>query len=175
MKSRIWVGTLLATCLFSVLPPEPRAAEPEGTATGSADLVLGDDVVRGVSFTALTRGDGSASGQIEFYDPAPVPDQDVDGTGDRALAESTRGLKVYAEVECLAIDGASAIVGGRVIKSNVERYVGKQLQLFVQDGEVGRGMFSWGFYEPQEAIFCDTFPWSSYSPVAMAKGTLRVR
>lgn len=176
MTSSLRFGTLLVTLLGSAIAPPGAGAEPRlGSATGYAALVLDDGVTRGVSFTAVHHGDGSASGQIEFHDPAPIPDQDVDGTGDPALAESPLGVHVRADVNCLVVDGNSAIVGGQVTDSDVARYVGKQVLLFVEDTAQSRGGFTWGFYEAQDGVSCGTFPWAAYAPVESGGGSLQVR
>ena len=48
-------------------------------------------------------------------------------------------MTLYAEVNCLAVEGNAAIVGGEVTHASVARYVGKQVLLFVEDSERSRG------------------------------------
>ena len=176
MKSSIQFGTLFVAFLLSVILSPGPLAQPlaSSAATGQANVTAGDGMLRSVSFRAVTDQDGSVSGQIEFQDPAPIPDQDVDGTGDPALDASPSGVRLYAEVNCLAVDGNRAIVGGQVTGSDPARYVGKQVLLFVEDSEKSRGRFSWGFYEPRDGAFCGSFPWAAYTPVGIAGGILQV-
>lgn len=176
MKS-IHHGTFVAALLLSaVSPPGPLAQTAGGgLVNGYADLVLGDGVLRTLSLSAVTGRDGSASGQIEFHDPAPLPDQDVDGTGDPALAESKSGVRLYAEVNCLVVAGDAAIVGGQVVKSDPARYVGKQVVLLLTDSGRSTGVMTWGFYEPEQNVFCGSFPFSAYAPVEIASGRLEVK
>jgi hypothetical protein len=145
-----------------------------------AAMVIGDNVTvvreggsMNASFYATSGRDGSASGQIHLYDATPLIDQDVDGTGDSALVESPAGVATQAVVNCLVVDGSTAIVGGKVTHSNVKRYLGKQVLLFVEDGAGGR--ISWGFYEPQQAVSCDNYPRDTYTPQKIAAGKLQVR
>ena len=175
MKS-IQFGTFLVTLVLSaILPPGPLAQPPGGAqASGYVNLTFDDGILRIVSFSAVTHQDGAVSGQIEFHDPAPMPDQDVDMTGDPALAASPSGVKLLAEVNCLVSDGATAVVGGQVTASDIARYVGKQVLLFVEDSGISRGRFSWGFYEPQEKVFCVSVPFAAYTPVEIAGGGLQV-
>ncbi len=176
MRGSIFFGTFLVTLLCSVILPSGPGAEPRGgSATGHGQLDFGDDITRGVSFSAMTHQDGSVSGQIEFHDPASVPDQDVDGTGDPALAGSARGVQLHAEVDCLVVDGDTAIVGGQVTSSDIDRYVGKQVLLFVEDSEQSHGRFTWGFYEAGEQISCDSFPVAAYAPGVITGGSIQVR
>jgi hypothetical protein len=172
MKStQVW--TFLAGSLLSaILRPGPFAYA--GSSSGRIGVVLDDGGLRTVSFSAVADKNGDASGQIEIDDPTPLPDQDVDGTGDPALAESPDGVRLVALVNCLAVEGDTAIVGGVVAKASLPRYVGKQVLLFVEDSGKSRGGFSWGFYEPGEYRFCGSFPWAAYSPEKIAGGSLQV-
>jgi hypothetical protein len=172
MKSRqVWtflVGSLLSAILL------PGSFAHAGSSSGQVSVVLEDGMLRTVSFSALAEKNGDASGQIEIDDPTPLPDQDVDGTGDPALAESPHGVRLVALVNCLAVDGDTAIVGGVVAKATVARYVGKQVLLFVEDSGRARGGFTWGLYEPGEYRFCGSFPWAAYTPEKVAGGSLQV-
>jgi hypothetical protein len=170
MKS-IHVGALVVTAMLLMHP----ALAVGGLAKGQIEVVLGDGVQRTLSFDAATQPDGSATGQIEFFDPGPVPDQDVDGTGDPRLAPSRRGVTAYAEVNCLIVDGRIAVVGGRVVKAEPDLYVGKQLVLVVEDGDASKAQATWGFHEPRERIFCDTLPFASDLEEEAVSATLQIR
>lgn len=168
--------TVFVTLLLSAILPLAQAAGDPG-ATGLAYLAVGDGMQKMVSFSAAVGQDGAAFGQIDIHDPVPISDQDVDGTGDPALAASPSGVILNAAVNCLAVDGNTAIVGGQVTRSDVARYVGKKVLLFVEDSTRSQGRFSWGFYEPepQGAVFlCGIFPWAAYTPVEIAGGSLQV-
>jgi hypothetical protein len=73
------------------------------------------------------------------------------------------------------VDGDTAIVGGEVTHSNVARYVGKQVLLFVEDSTKLSGRFTWGLYGPQSNVFCDSFPWAAYTPQAISGGSFQVQ
>jgi hypothetical protein len=173
MKSRQVWSVLASLLVAAALSPGPLA-QAGGAVTGHVSVVLDDGVVRTVAFTAVSQKDGAASGHIDIEDPTPLAGQDVDGTGDPALADSPTGVRLRADVNCLAVDGDVAIVGGQVTKADVARYVGKQVLLFVEDSARSRGGFSWGFYEPTEYRFCGSYPWAAYSPEKIAGGSLQV-
>jgi hypothetical protein len=143
-------------------------------AAGYADL-LGGGGAATVSFSAVTQGDGTALGYIDFRDPTPLLGQDVDGSGDPALADASSGVTLHAEVNCLAVVGTTAIVGGEVTSAEPTRYVGKQVLLFVEDSGRARGAFTWGFYEPQAGAYCGSFPWAAYPPAPVLGGSFRVQ
>jgi hypothetical protein len=156
--------------LAAVLP----ASAFGGEAGGRADVVLGDGIMRSVSFRAEGGPDGGASGYIEFFDPAPLPDQDVDGTGDAELAGSRSGVHVLADVNCVVTHDDVAIVGGIVRKAEPARYVGKQMLLFVEDSGRAKGRFTWGFYEPSERPFCDSYSQEAYAADGLVGGEFKV-
>jgi hypothetical protein len=167
MNTPLWPFVLML-----LLSGVPAGAGAGPWATGNATVAHEGGALT-VSFSAM-GGAGAATGQIDLRDPTPLADQDVDGTGDPALAGSPDGVKLQAAVNCLAVDGATAIVGGEVTQSSVARYVGKQVLLFVEDSGKSRGRFTWGFYEPQD-VFCGTFPWGAYTPATIAGGSLQVQ
>jgi hypothetical protein len=171
---RFWA--LLVTLLMPGILSLGALAEADGGPTASGHVALGlEDDALVVAFKAIGQKDGTATGQIDLHSPSALPDQDVDGTGDPSLAGSKDGVAVQAAVNCLAVDGSTAIVGGVVTASSIERYIGKQVLLFVEDSAKLSGGFSWGFHEPQEDVFCDSFPWAAYTPQSIAEGSLEVQ
>ena len=173
-NTRFWA--FLVTLVLSGILPLDAFAQTGGhaTAAGNATVALEEGSLT-VAFSAVAQPDGTAAGQIDLRDPSPLPDQDVDGSGDPSLAGSAEGVAVRAAVNCLVVDSDTAIVGGEVTGSNVARYVGKQVLLFVEDSTKLRGRFSWGFYEPQKNVFCDSFPWAAYTPQTISGGSFQVQ
>jgi hypothetical protein len=164
-----------ALLLLSAIVPASALAQRAGSSvSGSVDVVLGDDLVRTIAFSAETLGDGAAAGRIEFQSFDQMPDQDVDGTGDPQLAESKSGVTAVAEVNCVAIVGDMAVVGGQVVKAEPARYVGKQMLLLVEDSDRAKGRFTFGFYESSEGVFCDSFRLAAYQPIERLVGAVRV-
>jgi hypothetical protein len=174
---RIHWATLAVAALLSTTHPPGVLAQPlgAGVVSGHVSVVLDDGVERTIALSAATQRDGSAAGTIEFHDPSPVPDHDVDGTGDPALGESKSGVTVYAEVTCLFVAEHAAIVAGDVVKAEPARYVGKQIMVFLTDSEKSRPVMSWGIYEPGQRVSCDIFPFAAYDPVAIAGGRTEVK
>lgn len=176
MKRTRWRTLVVALSLSAILPSGLMAETPgAGTVSGNVSLVLGDGITRTVALSAATQRDGTAAGSIEFNDPAPTPNHDVDGTGDPALADSGAGVTVYAQVSCLFVAGTTAVVGGDVVKAEPARYVGKQIMVFLTDSERSRPTMSWGIYEPAQRVSCDIFPFGAYDPVAIAGGRTEVK
>ena len=116
-----------------------------------------------------------AAGQIDIRDPTPIPAQDVDGTGDPELAGSPSGVALHVDVDCLRVDGGTAVLGGEVTRSDVTRYVGKYVLLFVQGGARSEGKLTWGFYGSREGVSCGSLPRGAYTSVEIAGGSFKLR
>jgi hypothetical protein len=172
-RSRSLVTTLLL--LSAILPSSALAQRGGSSVSGRVDVILGDGLLRTVAVSAQTHADGAVSGQIDFQSFDPLPDQDVDGAGDSTAAESRSGVTVLAEVNCVAIVGDVAIVGGQVVTANPARYVGKQMLLLVEDSDRAQGRFTFGFYESAQNVFCGSFPLAAYTPVERLGGNLKVQ
>jgi hypothetical protein len=170
------IGTLLAATLML---PVPLTHAWAASVTGHTVVGGGDDVLRIVSFsaTSLDQQEGTATGRVDFHDPKASVDQDVDGTGDPALADAPGGVRLEAAVDCLFVDGNHAVVGGQVTSASVSRYVGMWLLLYVEDGD-SQGTpdrFSWGFYPVETETGCGSFPVAAHSAVEIESGELRIR
>lgn len=170
--------TIVVTFLMSAaLSLGPFARTGEGaSATGLAHFTFDDGTLRTVSFNATSQRNNIAVGQIDIRDGTPIANQDVDGTGDPDLAGSPNGVNLNAQVNCLVVDDSTAIVGGEIAHANVARYVGKYVLLFVEDrGQRSQPRLSWGFYDPDQGISCDSFPSGAYAPVEVTSGSVKVR
>jgi hypothetical protein len=170
----------LATLLAATIALAGSLAHAAGSsATGHAVVNAGDDVLRILSFSAtgLGQGDAGATGYIEFHDPKPMEDQDVDGSGDPALASLPEGVRLTASIDCLAVDGDQAIIGGQVTSATASRYVGMWVLLFVETGDGTRTspMLSWGFYPYEAETGCGSFPFAAYEPLPIESGHLSVQ
>lgn len=174
---RIHWATLAVAALLPMIHPPGALGQPlgAGVVSGLVSVVLDDGVERTIALSAATQRDGTAAGTIEFNDPAVMADQDGDGTGDAALAESKSGVSVSAEVTCLFVSEHAAIVAGDVVKAEPGRYVGKQIMVFLTDSERSRAEMSWGLYEPGQRITCDSFPFAAYAPIPIASGRIEVK
>ncbi|MGH6690349.1 MAG: hypothetical protein ACREF4_06700 [Gammaproteobacteria bacterium] len=128
------------------------------SASGLAHLTFDDGALRTVSFDATRRRDNTVHGHVSIQDRTPIPSQDVDGTGDPELAESSSGLDLTARVECLVVEGRRAVVGGRITHADVGRYVGKYVFLFVEDKGREAARLNWGFYDAGAGVSCESFP-----------------
>jgi len=116
---------ILALSLFCLVP-----AAFAQTVAGSLRAEAGNGV-RTIEFSAKGESGGRASGDLALTEPIALPDQDVDGTGEPEVKETTLSLRVA--VDCLKIERNRAVLGGQVRESNVQSYVGRRMLLTVED------------------------------------------
>jgi len=176
ISAGLLAGTLLAA---TIMLPAPLTRAWAGSATGQAVVDLGDNVLKVLSFSAssIDPDEGTATGQIDFHDVQATANQDVDGTGDPALADAPGGVRVQANVDCLYVDGDQAVIGGQVTSASVSRYVGMWMVVFVEDvARGGKGdKFSWGFYPVETDTGCGSFPLVAHDAMEIDSGDLHVQ
>jgi hypothetical protein len=121
------------------------------SASGIYRFVLEDDFSKSVEFNATTDERGTTTGQMTFRDEAPIIEQDVDGVGGHE--EGSSEFYMMAILDTLTIDRNRAVMGGTVADSNIRSYIGKWVQLVVEDNGDGReepDKLTWCFCQPEE-------------------------
>ena len=163
---------LIAACVLSAAPgvAGPYAA---GQLTDT-----GDSSGRMIAFSAVIDAAGAVSGDADFDDREEVPEQDVDGTGDPDLRTRGGAREIHARIDCLKVSGNVAVLSGIVVTAATPRYVNKRLLLVAQDNGADRreapDRYTWGIYEGDAGIDCQTFPQAAYSLVDIDRGEVHV-
>ena len=119
---RIRLTTAITAAALLALPTAAAAGSPTDRATGGGQFFASTDMAQGpgstIAFTA--QGDESAAkGQIQFID--------------RALGTGQSQQRSHYSVDCLVVDGSTAIIGA------TERDSGESLTLYVTDNGQGSG------------------------------------
>lgn len=150
MKS-IVCASIFTLFLLSFIAPRPVAAQ---SADGSLRFALEDDLTKSVEFNATTDGDGSASGEMTSGGPAEIPDQDVDGNGDRSFSGRLENLRIDARLDGMLVERNRIVMSGTVTGSALDEYIGRRVLLVVEDvddgGEKTQDALTWGIYKPVE-------------------------
>ncbi|HEX8652838.1 MAG TPA: hypothetical protein VF708_18625 [Pyrinomonadaceae bacterium] len=156
MKS-IVCATIFALFLLSFTAPRSATAQ---SADGSLKFAVEDDLTKSIEFNATTDGVGSMSGEMTFSGPAEIPDQDVDGTGDRSFSGRLENLQIEARFDGMLVERNRAVMSGTVTGSNLEDYIGQRVLLVVEDvdgdGEKTQDTLTWGLYKPVEQRWTPT-------------------
>ncbi|MDX6611532.1 MAG: hypothetical protein QOD75_718 [Blastocatellia bacterium] len=147
----IGYAAIFSLLVMSIATPWTSSAHPSGpSASGNYRFTLEDDMAKTVEFSATADERGTATGQFTFTDEARIVEQDVNGAGD-PTGESS-GLTLTADLDTLTITGNRAVMGGVVRDSNNRNYIGRWVQLVVEDNGDGREVadkLSWCFCQPE--------------------------
>lgn len=147
MKGRLVSG--LALCLLSLTTPQWTSAQTEGpSARGSYRFFLEDELTKTVDFEASTDASGVTTGQMTFIDQARIPDVDDDEGGSR---DTPPELYIKVSLDTLTVDKNRALMSGRVLDSSHRSYIGKWVQLVVEDNGDSRvpDQLTWQLCKPQ--------------------------
>ena len=122
------------------------------SASGTYKFVLDDDLSKSVEFNATSDERGTTTGQMTFKDEAVIVEQDVDGVGDLKEGSSSE-FYMTANLNSLTIDRNRAVMGGTVADSSNPSYIGRWVQLVVEDNGDGQeepDRLTWCFCQPEE-------------------------
>ena len=136
---------------FASTPAGAHASQP--SASGTYRFVLEDGLSKSVEFNATSDERGATTGQMTFTDEAGVSEQDPDGVVD-GKAESPSPFFMTAVLDSLTIDHNRAVMSGTVADSSNRSYIGKWVQLVVEDNGDGReepDKLTWCFCQPEES------------------------
>lgn len=129
----------------------PASAQTSGpSANGNYKFVLDDDLSKSVEFNASSDERGTTTGQMTFRDDAVVVEQDPDGGPTK---DSGSQFFMTANLNSLTIDGNKALMGGTVVDSSNKSYIGKWVQLVVEDNGDDKerpDRLTWCFCQPEQ-------------------------
>lgn len=137
-------ASMLVLFAISVASPWLASARTSGpSASGSYHFTLDDDLAKALEFAASSDERGVTTGHMTFTDAARIQEQDVDGTAEPPR-EDPAPFSMEAQIDSLTIENNRAVMSGVVRTSSRENYVGRWIQLVVEDnGE--RDKFIWRF------------------------------
>jgi hypothetical protein len=143
---------IFALFVISLATPWLTSAHQSGpSANGSYRFVLEDNFSKTVEFDASSDGRGTATGRMTFRDEAGVIEQDPDAGGDPPRPPSSE-FYMTADLDSLVIENNRAVMGGTVRDSSNASYIGRWVQLVVEDNGDGREIadkLAWCFCQPE--------------------------
>ena len=144
------VSTLFFVLCFVFLATPLLASAQSGTANGKFKFFMEDELLKSFEFDAVSSERGGATGAMQFTDEAKLVFQDVDGTGDIPKEEPVPFF-MKADWEGMTIEKNRAVMNGVVRDSSYRSYVGKFVQLVVEDndGVEVPDKFVWTFCTPE--------------------------
>jgi hypothetical protein len=135
---------------YGSTPANAQSSRP--SASGTYRFVLEDDRSKSVEFNATSDERGATTGQMTFTDEAGVSERDPDGVVDER-EEPPSPFFMTANLDSLKIERNRAVMGGTITDSSIRSYIGKWVQLVVEDNGDGReepDNLSWCFCQPEE-------------------------
>lgn len=140
---------IVAMFVTSLATPWYASAHQSGpSASGTYRFVMEDDSTKQIEFSATTDERGVTTGQVTIRDEARIPESDPDG---EEPGEAPSEFFLTAQLDSLTIEHNRAVMGGTVTDSSHRSYIGKWIQLVVEDNEDGReaDKVSWCYCQPE--------------------------
>ena len=147
MRTRVPASGFIL-CLVFLATPLVTFAQV-GAANGTYKFLMEDGFTKYLEFDATSGDKGSATGYMIFNDDGPVKFQDVDGTGEPK--DEPLPFTMKAEFNSMTIEKNRALINGVVRDSSYAGYVGKWVQLVIEDndGIEVPDKFVWWFCQPE--------------------------
>jgi hypothetical protein len=142
--------SLFVLCLFSFATTLPVSAQV-GAANGNYKFIMEDGFIKSFEFDAKSDDRGTATGFMKFTDEAKVVFQDVDGTGELPKDEPV-AFSMSADLDSMTIEKNRAVISGVVSDSSYRSYIGKWIQLVIEDndGVEVPDKLTWSFCQPEQ-------------------------
>ena len=142
-------ASLFILCLVFLATPALAWAQA-GAANGQYKFVMEDRLAKYLEFDARSDDRGTTTGYILLTDEAKILFQDVDGTGEPPKDEPVQ-FSMKAELNAMTIEKNRAVIGGVVRDSSYRSYIGKWVQLVIEDNDGFEvpDKFVWSFCEPE--------------------------
>jgi hypothetical protein len=150
MKTKAITAFLALFVMIIAAPSLTYAHASEPSASGSYTLTLEDGLTKQVEFSATKDERGITTGEMTFRDEAGATDYDPDSGEDPPHGGPQ--LVVTARLDSLTIEHNRAVMGGTVTDSSYPGYIGKWVQLVVEDNGNGAetpDKVSWCFRQPE--------------------------
>lgn len=142
-------ASLFVLCLVFLATPLLASAQV-GAANGRYKFIMEDSFLKYLEFDARTDERGGTTGYMLFTDEAKVLFQDVDGTGEPPPDEPV-AFSMRADLDAMTIEKNRAVISGVVRESSYRSYIGKWIQLVIEDndGIEVPDKFVWSFCQPE--------------------------
>jgi len=134
MKTAGFTTLSILFLLIFTAPQGVRAQTPGASASGTYRFYLEDGLTKSLDFSASTDERGTTTGQMTFLDTAKIPD--VDDPEDPRQGDAPPELYVKVNLDSLTVEKNRALLGGTVLDSSHATYIGKYVQLVVEDNGV---------------------------------------
>lgn len=151
MKRIARASLLLLSLIILPVTQSGTAQTGDQSAGGRYQFIVEDSFLKYVEFDARTNGDTTV-GQMLFTDEAKISDKEPDGEEPPPPSDGAPPFYVKVEFDSMKVEKNRAVMGGTVRDSSHWMYVGKWVQLVVEDNGIDPrrpDQVMWGFCQPQ--------------------------
>lgn len=145
-------ASIFALLVISIATPWTSSARVSGpSASGVYRFTPEDELTKQVEFEARWDEQGATTGQMTFRDLGGATDWDPD-VDNVAPEDKPAELYLTADLDSLTIENNRAVMGGTVRDSSNRNYIGRWVQLVVEDNGNGQetpDKLSWCFCQPE--------------------------
>jgi hypothetical protein len=131
MLTRVF-ASLFALCLVFLATPLLASAQA-AAANGNYKFVMEDGLTKYLEFDARSDDKGTTTGYMIFNDETPIIFQDVDGNGDKG--DEPLPFTMKADLDSMTVEKNRALISGVIRDSNYPGYIGKWVQLVIEDND----------------------------------------
>ncbi len=144
MFKRMCASLFVLSLVFLAMPLLASAQ----VATGKYKFIMDDELSKYVEFDAKAGERGGATGYMIFTDEAKVVVQDPDGEPGK---DDPIPFSMKADLDTMTVEKNRAVISGIVRDSSVRSYIGRWVQLVIEDndGVEVPDRFGWSFCEPE--------------------------
>ena len=149
---RVFCAAMLALSLLIFSTSRQSSAQSQQSAEGKFSFTTEDGVTRYVEFSAVGDGEGKGTGSMTYNDTSLIRDDDSDDAPPPPRGETPTEFYVTAEFDAVTVEKNRAIMSGVVRESSHKSYVGKWVQLVVEDNAENRELsdrLMWVFCRPE--------------------------
>ena len=144
MFKRMCASLFVLSLVFLAMPLLASAQ----VATGKYKFIMDDELSKYVEFDAKAGERGGATGYMIFTDEAKVVVQDPDGEPGK---DDPIPFSMKADLDTMTVEKNRAVISGIVRDSSVRSYIGRWVQLVIEDNDGAEvpDRFGWSFCEPE--------------------------
>jgi hypothetical protein len=143
------LAAFVSLFLLSIVTPWSSFAEASGpSASGTYTFVLEDNFTKNLEFQAVTDERGTTTGHMTFRDDAGSVELDPDSG--QEPPKDLPSVYITADLDTLSIENNRALMAGTIRDSSNSDYIGRWVQLVVEDnGDGSSDKLSWSFCKPE--------------------------
>ncbi|MFL6230103.1 MAG: hypothetical protein ACJ741_15130 [Pyrinomonadaceae bacterium] len=150
MKRVAFASTLVLLLFCSATTRLSTAQTGNQSASGTYKFIMEDDLTKYLDFSASSDDKGNVTGSMTFNDEAKIEYQDVDGTGERG--DEPVPFSMTVSFDNMTVEKNRALINGVVRDSTYKSYIGKWVQLIVEDNGTNIEVpdkFAWRLCQPE--------------------------